>query len=90
MSVIAQISPLASIIRPLIGLSLVATFIMLFKPLLSGVLRAALLMLKPRIDTAPARPSRLKSFMLLNRMAREVEMSEPGLANELRNLAGRD
>lgn len=80
----------ANAVRPLIGLGIFATLLMLFKPLLSGLLRAALLLVAPRKSlkerTAAAK---LKSVLTLHRMARDCERFEPSLAAELRYLASR-
>lgn len=77
--------------RPTLGLSAVATFLMIFKPLLSGVLRAAWIAIKPR-QSLEQRASRrkLSGVLMLNRLANEYEKSQPNLAAELRFLAGRD
>lgn len=76
--------------RPLLGLGLFASFLMFFKPIISGLLRAALLVLKPRrsLDQRKARNT-LRSVLMLNRMARELDVAQPNLAAELRLLAAR-
>lgn len=81
----------ASAIRPLLGLGVFATLLMIFKPLVVGVLRAALLVLKPResIEQRTVR-SRLRGVLTLNNMANELESSQPNVASELRALASRD
>ena len=77
-------------VRPLLGLGLAATLIVVFKPLITGVLRAVLLLLSPR----PSRERRMgqdrvRGALMLNRMAREFDASQPGQAAELRQLASR-
>ncbi len=76
--------------RPILGVGAIAAVLVVFKPLLSGVLRAALLAVKPRRSPEErSLRSRMKSVLELNRMARELEASEPGLAAELRSIASR-
>lgn len=81
----------ASVARPLLGLSLLITLGMIFKPLLIGILRAALLVLQPRVSHE-VRASRrsLRGVLMLNRMARDLDGSQPNLAAEMRMLASRD
>lgn len=80
-----------SVARPMVGLGVLAAFLVAFKPLLVGLLRAALLVVKPR-QPLEERASRrkLQSILMLNRMARDLENSEPSLAAELRAIAARD
>ncbi|RJF97248.1 hypothetical protein [Noviherbaspirillum saxi] len=77
-------------VRPFLGLGVVAAVLLAFKPLLIGLLRAALLLVKPR-QTLEQRAERrtLQSILLLNRMARDLDGAQPNLANELRALASR-
>lgn len=79
-----------SFVRPLLGLSLLAALLVVFKPLLVGLLRAGLLLLKPRqtLEQRSAR-SALRSILMLNSMARDLDGVQPNLANELRSLASR-
>jgi hypothetical protein len=79
-----------SAVRPVIGLGIVAAFLLAFRPLLIGLLRAALLVIKPR-QTLEQRSERriLQSVLLLNRMARELDGLDPSQASELRALAAR-
>lgn len=80
-----------SAIRPLVGLSLFAVAAVVFKPLIGGLLRAALLLIAPRKSRQQlAAQDRMHGAMMLNRMARDVQVTQPGLAAELRNLATRD
>lgn len=91
MSVIAAALPTAvSVARPLIGLSLLAAFLLAFKPLLAGLLRAAVLSLKPASDAGDDARRKLKSIRMLHRMADSVEHLQPNQAKELRGLAARD
>ncbi len=80
-----------AVARPALGLGVLAVFALMFKPLLIGLLRAALLVVKPRqsIEQRIARRN-MKDLLLLNRLAHEVEACQPNLAVELRNLAARD
>lgn len=90
MTVIAQIAPLASVVRPLIGFGLLATFLMVFKPLLTGLLRAGIMLLTPKMDGIFSERDRLTAFLQLNRMAADLDGKQPNLAAELRQLAGRN
>lgn len=78
------------IVRPMLGLSLLAAVLVAFRPLLTGLLRAGLLVLRPR-KTLEQRSARsiLRSILLLNSMARDLDNVQPNLANELRALAAR-
>ena len=82
-------STLAHVARPLFGLGIFATLIFVFKPLAIGLLRAALL-LKPRqsLDRSKRR-NNLRDVLMLNRMANELDRTQPNLATELRLLASR-
>lgn len=76
--------------RPLIGVSLFATLLLIFKPLLKGLLQAAILMLAPRKSLEQRRMAeKIRGAKLLHRMARDYESSQPNLAAELRQLASR-
>ncbi len=76
--------------RPLIGISLFATVLLLFKPLLKGLLQAGLLTLSPRKSFEDRRAAQqVRSATLLNRIAGSYEASQPNLAAELRQLASR-
>lgn len=77
-------------LRPLLGFGLLAAVLWLFKPLLSGVARAALMLVRPRQSLAERSERRtLRSIAALNRMARELNTQQPNLAAELRLLAAR-
>ena len=76
--------------RPLIGVSLFATLLLLFNPLLKGLLQAALLLLSPRKSLDERRMmQKIRSARQLNRLARNYEASQPNLAAELRQFASR-
>lgn len=80
-----------SVVRPLLGLGILAALLVVFKPLLIGVMRAALLVIKPR-KSLEERSSRrmLQSVLMMHRMARDVEGTHPSLAAELRSIASRN
>lgn len=80
----------ASVARPALSIGIVALLIFVFKPLLTGLLRAALLVVKPRasLEERSAR-TRAQSIEMLNRTAREYDATQPGFAAELRFLASR-
>ncbi|MDB5769981.1 MAG: hypothetical protein V7606_108 [Burkholderiales bacterium] len=86
----ALASTAVGVARPLIGLGVVAALIVVFKPLLVGLLRAALLVISPRKSLEQRNARRMvKSALMLHRMAREMENTSPGQAAELRWLASR-
>lgn len=87
MSTLNSISPLTSIARPLFGLSLSAVALIVFKPLISGVLRASLMVFKPRAAAASVSQDRVRDTVYLNRMAKQYGTYSPSLAAELRSLA---
>jgi hypothetical protein len=88
---------LAATVRPLLGvgflaiLSVVAVLFTLFRPLMMGVIHAAMLVIKPRLSFEErAIRSKVRGVMMLNRMANQYDRLQPNLASELRNLAARD
>ncbi len=81
----------AALLRPLLGLGMLVTLLMVFKPLVVGILRAALVLVKPRKSLEQrVLQHRFNGVRLLNRMANDYAGSQPNFAAELRNLAGRD
>lgn len=80
-----------SVARPVLGLSALAAVLVMFKPLLVGLLRAAPLVLKPRRSIEErASYSTMEGVLMLNRMAREYDATQPSLAAELRSIASRN
>lgn len=80
----------ASVARPLLGIGLFLTLVMIFKPLVVGFLRAALLVLQPRLSYEERTSRRtLQGVRMLNRMAADLDLSQPSLAAEMRLLASR-
>jgi hypothetical protein len=80
----------ASVARPLLGLGIIAALLVAFKPLLVGVLRAAMLVISPRksLEERNAR-RKAKSALAVNLLAREFDATQPNQAAELRSLASR-
>lgn len=79
------------LIRPFFSLGIIFAVGMLFKPLIVGVLRAALVVLSPRETFAVRRiKSRLNNVRILNRMAWEMDACQPNVAAELRSFAARE
>lgn len=77
--------------RPLLGLGVFATLLVIFRPLLTGLLRAALLVLSPRKSLEERRArAHMDDVIEVNRLARSLESQHPGLAAELRAMALRD
>jgi hypothetical protein len=76
---------------PAIGLGVLATLAFVFKPLIAGLLRAAILIISPRksLKERNAR-SRFQGVLMLHRMARELDASQPALAAELRYFASHE
>jgi hypothetical protein len=73
--------------RPLLGFGALAAVLVMFKPLLVGIGRAALLALKPRrsLEERSLR-RRMRSVLMLNQMARDLDATDPSLAAELRSI----
>ncbi len=81
---------LATYARPLLGLSALVTLLMIFKPMLLGLLRAAWLVIKPRRSLEQRNAdSKFQGVLMLNRMAEDLDCIQPSLAAELRLLASR-
>lgn len=87
----ALLGTAAGLARPLIGLSAFIALLLIFKPLLIGVARAALLALKPRpsVERQAQRQAR-RDAAALHRLAKEADRYQPNLAAELRSLASRN
>ena len=79
-----------SVARPLLRFTALAALLLIFRPMLVGMLRAAVLVVKPR-RSLEERASRrnMKGILMLNRMAREYDTTQPSLAAELRSIAAR-
>jgi hypothetical protein len=76
--------------RPLIGISLFATLLLLFQPLLKGLLQAGILLLSPRKSLEERRMvQKVRTASILHRIAGEYDASQPNLAAELRQFASR-
>ena len=76
-------------IRPLIGLGLMASLLLIFKPLLSGVVRAIVLLAFPAKTREQRSALRNVRNMLAIRRAANDAAASPALAAELRALAAR-
>lgn len=81
----------ATAARPLVGLGIFATFLVIFRPLLAGLARAAVLLISPRksLDERRAQ-AHMKDVVAINRLARNLESQHPSLAAELRAFSLRD
>lgn len=87
----AMLGAIVAMLRPLLGVGALLTFLMVFKPLVVGILRAALVLVVPRKSLEQrVRDHRFSGIKLLNRMANDYAGSQPNFAAELRNLAARD
>ncbi len=85
---VEMVFPIAKI---LLGLGVAAMFLVVFRPLVLGILRAVVLFVKPRktLDQCILQ-HRFNGMSAINRMANEYSHSQPNFAAELRNLATRD
>lgn len=89
---IAQIAMtnILAVARPLLGLAILVTTLIVFKPLLLGMLRAALLVVHPKLTRDQKTASRnLRNMLTIRRIANDVNYSSPNMAAELRALASR-
>lgn len=76
-------------IQILLGAVLALAILLLFKPLLRGIARALLLVVKPKLTKEERLQRRLmKDAMMLNRMLNSME-DAPSHAAELRAMAAR-
>jgi hypothetical protein len=92
MSIFATTLPatVAFVARPLLGLGLLAALAVAFRPLLIGLIRAALVTLNPRPSLEQRKAlTRLRSILAINRMAKDLDDTHPSLAAELRWLSAR-
>jgi hypothetical protein len=84
------LSSASTVARPLFGVGALMSVLMVFKPLLLGVLQAIRLVFKPRRSLEERNEQRtLRGVLMLNRMARDLDQSQPNQAAELRMLASR-
>lgn len=85
-------------VRPLLGLGAMAGLLVLFRPLLVGLLQAALLVIRPRQTRAERsvrqearnRRAKLRQTQHLLRLAQDFDASQPSQAAELRGFTARD
>jgi hypothetical protein len=76
--------------RPLLGLGILTTTLIVFKPLLLGMLRASLLLLHPKLSREEKTAKRnLRNILTIHRMASDLDNSSPSMAAELRAIAAR-
>jgi hypothetical protein len=76
--------------RPLLGLGILVTVLIVFKPLIMGMLRAALLVFNPKMTRDQKTASRnLRNMLTIRRIANDLDYSSPNMAAELRALAAR-
>ena len=84
------ISTVVGAARPLLGLGIVATMLVVFKPMLMGMLRAALLVISPRQSREEKTAGRnLRNMLTIRRIANDLDGTSPNMAAELRALAAR-
>jgi hypothetical protein len=84
------LSTIAGAARPLLGLGILATVFIVFKPLIVGMLRAALLLLQPKLTREQKTASRnLRNLLTIRRISNDFDSTSPSMAAELRALAAR-
>lgn len=84
------VSSVVGAARPLLGMGILATMLVVFKPLITGLLRAALLLISPRLTKDEKVASRnLRNLLAINNVARDLDSTSPSMAAELRALASR-
>jgi len=84
------ISTLVAAARPLIGLSILTTMLLVFKPLITGMLRALKLAIFPNKTREEKSALRnLRSMLAVRHIANELDSTSPNMAAELRALASR-
>ena len=84
------ISALVAAARPLIGLSILTTMLLVFKPLITGMLRALKLAVFPNKTREEKSAMRnLRSMLAVRNIANELDSTSPNMAAELRALAAR-
>lgn len=72
------------------GLGVLAVLLYLFRPLLVGMLRAAVLVVRPRVVAEQDTLRRnMKAAAQMNRIAQDIDSTHPSLAAELRFIAAR-
>ncbi len=82
--------PILRAVQTLATLTLAAALLVLFKPLLSGVARALLLLVRPkRSKEERLARSQMKDAMMLIRMLNKMDGCAPSHAAELRAQASR-
>jgi hypothetical protein len=89
---VAQValSTIVGAARPLLGFGIAATTLIVFKPLLSGMLQAILLLLHPKLTREQKTAKRnLRNILAIQRVANDLDSSSPSMAAELRALSAR-
>ncbi|MCH8621498.1 hypothetical protein [Undibacterium sp. TS12] len=84
------ISAVVGAARPLLGLGILATMLIVFKPMLVGMLRAALLVISPKKTREEKTAGRnLRNMLAIHRIANDLDGTSPNMAAELRAMAAR-
>jgi hypothetical protein len=79
-----------AMVRPLFGAAALTTLLVVFRPLVIGVFQATRLVFSPRLSLDDRKVRRtMKDVLMLNRMARDLDQTQPNQAAELRFLASR-
>lgn len=83
-------STFVSVLQTLLALAAGAALLVLFKPLLRGIARALLLLVKPKLSKEQRLARRqMRDAMMLRSMLNTMDSSAPSHAAELRALASR-
>lgn len=90
MSTLSIFQHLPSLTQLLIGSGAIVALALAFKPMLSGLLEAAKLVVHPRLSKEERMSRRHQDdAMTIHRVASSCEMLQPNLAAELRAIASR-
>ena len=82
---------MSGLMYPVSGLILLAAMVLLFRPLLAGIVQATIVLFVPRRSLEQrVRKHRFDGIRMLNRMANDYSRTQPNFAAELRALAARD
>jgi hypothetical protein len=86
-NIIDNAKPLAV---PFLGLVILAAILIIFRPLITGMLRAVTMLVNPRLTREQKSASRnLRNMLTIRRIANDLDTSSPNMAAELRALASR-
>ena len=82
-------STVATSARPILGLAILLTMAVVFKPMLLGMFRAVALFLKQDSQEDRASQRNYRNMQIIYQAANELEGRSPSMASELRALSAR-